>query len=146
MSERATQFSDPALARAFLLAGAARFTLVSKRTGERFTYRIAKTGSREKRSPYFVSVLTGASNSADFTFLGTIFPDGYYARGKKSRIDGDAPSARAFAWFWARLAGGQIPASCEVWHEGRCGRCGRALTVPESIASGIGPTCAEAEQ
>ena len=31
----------------------------------------------------------------------------------------------------------------EVWHEGRCGRCNRALTVPESIASGIGPECAK---
>lgn len=39
------------------------------------------------------------------------------------------------------IAGGVIPPSLEVWHEGRCGRCGRALTVPESIASGIGPVC-----
>jgi hypothetical protein len=29
-----------------------------------------------------------------------------------------------------------------VWHEGRCGRCGRKLTVPESIESGFGPECA----
>jgi hypothetical protein len=31
----------------------------------------------------------------------------------------------------------------EVWHEGRCGRCGRALTVPESVERGIGPECWE---
>ncbi len=26
-------------------------------------------------------------------------------------------------------------------HEGRCGRCGRTLTVPESVTEGIGPEC-----
>jgi hypothetical protein len=30
----------------------------------------------------------------------------------------------------------------EFWHEGKCCRCGRKLTVPASIASGIGPECA----
>ena len=148
-TDRTHRFSDPTIARAFLLAGAARFTLVSKRTGERFTFRIAKAKVDEykygEEAPYFVSVLTGPSNSSDFTFLGTIFSDGYYARGKKGRPYCEGPSARAFAWFWLRLRAGELPASCEVWHEGRCGRCGRALTVPESIASGIGPTCAEAE-
>jgi hypothetical protein len=28
----------------------------------------------------------------------------------------------------------------------RCRRCGRALTTPESIASGIGPVCASKER
>jgi len=27
-------------------------------------------------------------------------------------------------------------------HEGKCGRCGRKLTVPLSIETGIGPECA----
>lgn len=31
----------------------------------------------------------------------------------------------------------------EVWHEGSCGRCGRKLTVPSSIETGLGPECAE---
>jgi hypothetical protein len=29
-----------------------------------------------------------------------------------------------------------------VYHEGRCGACGRRLTTPESISSGLGPVCA----
>jgi hypothetical protein len=33
----------------------------------------------------------------------------------------------------------------ELWHEGRCGKCGRALTVPESIESGLGPVCESRE-
>jgi hypothetical protein len=30
----------------------------------------------------------------------------------------------------------------EVWHEGKCGKCGRALT-PSSILTGIGPECSK---
>jgi hypothetical protein len=31
----------------------------------------------------------------------------------------------------------------EVWHEGRCAKCGLKLTVPQSIMTGFGPTCAK---
>lgn len=43
------------------------------------------------------------------------------------------------------IDGGVYPStvSCFAGTEGACGRCGRKLTVPGSIASGIGPTCAE---
>lgn len=30
-----------------------------------------------------------------------------------------------------------------VWHMGRCAKCGKALSVPESIATGFGPICAK---
>ncbi|MGQ4872128.1 MAG: DUF6011 domain-containing protein, partial [Candidatus Thorarchaeota archaeon] len=32
-----------------------------------------------------------------------------------------------------------LPEKVRIWHEGKCGRCGRRLTVPESIESGYGP-------
>jgi hypothetical protein len=34
-----------------------------------------------------------------------------------------------------------LPNFIEIWHEGRCGKCGRTLTVPDSIANGLGPEC-----
>jgi hypothetical protein len=137
----AAQFTDASLARAFLLAGHARFTLVSRKRGTRFTYQVTK--GKDDNSPHFVALLSGPCNTDDYRFLGSIFADGGYRHGRKSKIGPEAPSARAFAWAWARLASGEIPAELEVWHEGRCGRCGRALTVPESIAIGIGPVCEE---
>ena len=45
----------------------------------------------------------------------------------------------------AALKGGWYASKAEtvqVWHEGRCGKCGRKLTVPESLTSGLGPECA----
>lgn len=129
----------------FALAGDARLTLVSKKTGARFTFRVAQKRDADKRpvGPHFVSVLTGPDNTRDYTFLGSVFDRAVYRHGRKSRVGADAPSTRAFAWVFERLAKGQLPEQVEIWHEGRCGRCGRALTTPESIATGIGPVCAD---
>lgn len=130
----------------FALAGNARLTLVSKKTGQRFTYRVRQpidNDSPTKRGDvHFVQVLTGADNTGDFTFLGTIFNNREFRHGRRSRISRDAPSAKAWAWFWPKLTKGHMPETIQLWHEGRCGRCGRALTVPESIDRGIGPDCA----
>ena len=128
----------------FALAGKAVFTIVSKATGARFTYRVKLAPPRycwkNKDPVHFVSVLTGADNMSSYTYLGTIRGSAF-AHGKKSRIGEDAPSAKAFAWFWRHLMTGDALASLNVHHEGKCGRCGRALTVPSSIASGFGPEC-----
>jgi hypothetical protein len=127
----------------FALAGNAIFTLVSKTTGARFTYRVqvAKNEAGERNdSMHFVAVLTGADNQNDYSYLGYIRREIFF-HGKKSRISRDAPSAKAFDWFWRIAVTGRAPTTAEVHHEGRCGRCGRPLTVPESIQSGYGPEC-----
>jgi hypothetical protein len=129
----------------YALAGNAKLTVVSKATGARFTFRI-RVAKGSEGARYFVSVLTGANNEADYTYLGTVFATGgcAYAHGRKSTIAPTATSAKAFAWVWKRLAAGYLPEGIEIHHEGSCGKCGRALTVPESIASGLGPVCAGA--
>lgn len=143
---KSRQITSAADALRFALAGNARLTLVSKKTQHRFTYRIRQPKEPNQppgaEPPHFVQVLTGPDNTGDFTFLGTIFKRGEYRIGRKSPISAAAPSAMAWAWFWPRLLKDRIPETMEVWHEGRCGRCGRALTVPESIERGIGPECA----
>lgn len=133
------RITDVADIKRFVLGGNARFTLVSKKTGTRFTYRARKP---EPGDLTFVSLMNGPDNESSYEFLGTIFPDGSYRHGKRSRIAESAASATAFAWFHAIVAAGRIPDTLEFWHEGRCGRCGRTLTVPESIATGFGPECA----
>lgn len=122
----------------FVLAGHAVFTLENRKTGGRFTFKIDQP---DNDAPHFVSVLTGPDNQGDFTFLGTIFDGGRYAHGKKSGIGADAQSAKVFAWFWAKALEKAIPDQVEIYHLGRCGRCGRSLTVPESVRTGLGPKC-----
>lgn len=124
----------------FALAGNSTFTIVSKKTANRFTYKVRVS---EDGKLFFVKVLTGNDNENDFTFLGTIWSDSRrFRRGNRSPISEGAPSAQAFAWFWSKLLTGALPSTLDFHHEGRCGRCGRKLTVPESIRTGLGPECA----
>ena len=68
-------------------------------------------------------------------------PTGQYIHGRKSKIEDFDQRVRAFKFALANLQLKQMPPNCEVWHEGRCGRCARKLTDPTSIASGFGPEC-----
>jgi len=124
--------------REFLLAGKSTFTLVSTKTGSRFTYRV-KRAKGESR-PWFVGLLTGPDNTSSYSYLGCIWGS-RYSHGRKSRVGSDAISVKAFDWFLRHLDHDALDL-VEFWHEGRCGRCGRKLTVPESIEAGIGPECA----
>ena len=138
----AAQFTDAAAALSALTAGNATITLVSKKTGARFTYNV-KAPKEDNGTVRFVSVLTGSNNESDFSYAGVVRKGQGFSTTAKSKVGPDAPSVQAFGWAFAAIRSGTIPANLEVWHEGRCCRCGRKLTVPESVASGIGPDCAE---
>lgn len=122
----------------FMTAGNATLTLKSERTGNRFTYRVRQS---EDKRVHFVAVLTGADNESNYRYLGVI-RDRAFSHGLKSKISQSAPAAMAFTWFHANLQTGRMPEQLQVWHEGRCGRCARKLTVPESVERGLGPECA----
>jgi hypothetical protein len=122
----------PNAAMRFALAGRATFTVVSKRTGTRYTYRV----TARKRGGFGVGVLAGSENDNDASYLDV----GYITPAGRFNPASDAPSARAFAFCFARdFAHPEL----EIHHAGRCGRCGRLLTDPESISRGLGATCAE---
>ena len=122
----------------FMLAGNATFTVVNTETNNRFTFKVRKG---DDRKPHFVSVLTGSDNENDFTFLGSIFPNRQYRHGQRSTIPITAQSAKVFEWLFRKIYFDSLPTCIKIHHEGRCGRCGRKLTVPESIESGFGPEC-----
>lgn len=123
----------------FVLAGNATFTLKNTNTGNRFTFRIRQPN---ETTPHFVSVLTGPDNISNYVYLGTVFESSKYAHGRKSPITPSAQSAKTISWFLNQIFNNrQLPQQIEVYHEGHCGRCGRLLTVPESIQNGIGPVC-----
>jgi hypothetical protein len=148
-----------ALARTFMLAGNATFTAVSKVTGARYTFKLSRPKADSEprlmrngqpfatsRKPIFISVLNGTDNTADYAYLGTIWEDAEkftYAVGRKSQVSPQAITQRAAAWLTVALNYPDKLAQCEIYHAGKCGRCGRKLTVPSSIESGIGPECAK---
>lgn len=135
------RITNCAAARGFALAGKAIFTLRSAATGARYTFKVRQA---KDKAIFFVSALYGSANESDYAYLGIIDGDGCFRVTAKSRFSKDSPQAKAFDWTWRRLVNlTELPDGLEFWHEGRCGRCGRLLTVPESIASGIGPECAK---
>jgi len=132
----------------FIEAGNATCTIRSKSTGKRLTFKFSRPKQEEnKPRPIWVSVLTGANNNDDYCFMGTVWQGatGYtYRPARQSRIEANAPSTLALSWLLKSLNAGadvNMLRQAEFWHEGRCGRCGRKLTVPESIESGFGPEC-----
>jgi len=148
------RLTNPAAAWRFLLAGNATFTLVSGRTGTRYTFRLQRGKPRDgdnRPPPWFLSGLVGPNNGEDYVFLATAFaervPGGGGERVQTVRaakgVDPRDRRVLAFAWLIDHLRRGELPASVEFWTCGTCGRCGRLLTTPESVERGIGPECAE---
>ena len=127
----------------YVYGGKGTFTLVSKPTGKRFTYKLKPPAQPDGPVyPIFVTVLTGSDNESQYEYLGSFLPNEGYRHGRKSRIKRDALSVQAISWFLHVLVNGSLD-EVEFWHEGRCGRCGRKLTVPESIETRHRPALRE---
>lgn len=122
--------------KAFITGGNATFTVVSKKSGTRFTYRVRKAEDQR----FFVSVLTGGNNERDYAYMGMLNAFGEFSSTKASKVGADAKSVLAFGWLLKAIKADSIE-SLEFHHAGRCARCNRLLTDPESIASGFGPVC-----
>lgn len=127
--------------KAFALAGNAVITLQSGKTGIHYTYKITQHENRPDL--YFVRLLSGPDNNDDYQYIGCYYSDnGYFNPCKtwKSRLMFSWPPAlRAIQYFFDNID--NVPDNLFVFHEGKCGRCGRRLTTPESIERGIGPEC-----
>ncbi len=118
-----------------ILLGRAKFTIVSKKTGTRFTYEIKKKS--ESGVLWFISVMTGCDNDNHFSFLGTYKPVFGYIRSSKSSISYESPSNLAIQYLFNHPNTDLI----DIFHCGYCMKCGRTLTTPDSIQKGIGPKC-----
>lgn len=157
----------------FIFAGNATFTLVSLKTGVRFTYKVrVKKADLDKLNleeylrlhatehgtvlefhppfdasdvVYFVNLLRGPDNTADFAYMGVMRekPARFFWTAASGKVGRSAPAYKALLWLvqMMNLERDVLGTQLEVWHEDRCGRCGRKLTVPESIAAGLGPEC-----
>ena len=130
--------------KSFILAGNCLFTVANLATGNHFTFKVQAPD--EQKNPddpiHFVKVLAGPDNGRDYAMIGMLFSSCKYVHWKKSQFNQDCPSEKVFVWLMARLVQGNLPEQVQVYHHGYCGRCGRLLTVPESIERGLGPECA----
>jgi hypothetical protein len=99
---------------------------------------------REDFVTYFVTLLRGQDNVHDFAYMGVLRKPGSFFITTKSQVTRHPTSYKALVWFLDAMRNGREILGgkpLEFWHSGRCGCCGRMLTVPESVARGVGPEC-----
>jgi len=118
----------------YILGGKSFVTFQNPLTENRFTYKVAK---HKVDDIYFVHVLT---NPEVYMFLGTIRNYGF-RYSNKSKINRDAKSVIVFDYVFHHLIMETLNSTIEIFHDGRCSKCGRQLTDPESVEYGLGPYC-----
>ena len=125
----------------FVLAGNAIFTLQSGKTDRHFTYRITRCSSNS--TLYKVSLLYGPDNTRYYDYIGCYYSDTNYLyllkQWREKPSWANPPAIRAITYFLQHLD--NLPRNLYVYHTGRCARCGRLLTTPDSLISGYGPHC-----
>ena len=153
------QLTDWAAVRAYLFAGKAVFTLANPKSGIRLTYKVTAkkqdTAEKTRREAagevvpenfvtYFVNLLRGPDNTADYAYMGVLRKPGDFFITSKSQVGRHPVSHKALLYFLDRMRNGREVLGgkpLEFWHSGRCGCCSRLLTVPASVSRGIGPEC-----
>lgn len=103
-----------------------------------------KVDHAEWPEAWFVKLLVGADNSSDYKTFGMLNPETGQMRLTRKGDDKSWPVRlvrRVFANVYGETPEKIEAAGFNVHHEGRCGRCGRRLTVPSSIEYGLGPVC-----
>ena len=141
----------------YILGGESTFTILSVKTGKRFTFKCSQSkkwnDTLKKEVPqerWFISVLTGSDNNSDYSYIGTIDSK---ENGKwvlrltqKSKISKEAPSYIAFTTILDYLQNSvkfinSLRDKLKIYHDGNCSKCGRHLSDPVSVSVGQGPIC-----
>ena len=128
----------------FFLGGHATFTVQSEKTGDHRTFRLNRTEPtpRFPKPALFASVLIGPDNTHSYAYIGMIEETtGTLRLTRKSRRTDDSPDVKVLRFLLNHIYSDMVLPNATVRHEGRCGCCGRVLTVPESLDRGIGPFC-----
>ena len=101
------------------------------------TLRLRERTDRAGRPVRMLAVLRGPDNETDYLPVARVSP-----AGEVIWIRADRGAARARDAVRV-LAGGDLDLHRQAYalRSRRCARCGRRLTVPESVRRGIGPEC-----
>jgi hypothetical protein len=126
-------------------AGRAVLTFENHEAGTHMTVKVSQARdkrNRKKLLPVFhVNVKLLGDRLQSYAYAGTVFTEtGDWNLSRTTRPDSQV--ARVFSWLKAVTANPElIRGKVNLFHEGRCCKCGLPLTHPESISTAIGPKC-----
>jgi hypothetical protein len=127
------------LTKEFFFGGRSTFTIKSEKTGLWKTFKISRPRGKDV---FFAQLLAGPDNEHSFVYIGIVdIETGTLRLTKNSKRNEQSPDVVTLRWFLTHLFTDKQLTNATVYHEGKCGCCGRKLTVPESIERGIGPEC-----
>ena len=134
---QATAFTTAAL------AGRAELTIKNPVSGGHVKLKMKQRKDRQTGQPtpcYYVDVALLNDGEAGYRKAGVFFSDTRNWVPSENMVRGDR--------FWSivnflmsSISNPQNLVRTEIQHSGRCLRCGRKLTHPESIETGFGPEC-----
>jgi hypothetical protein len=118
-------------------------TLQNRETGEHRTFRVRTVRQGALEGKRVIGLLSGPDNTSDYTNFGFVTEEGITVwrkhRGGEKRS--------AYEWYAIMLWEVAVKQNPE-WTgkydwllEGRCCRCNRKLTHPDSLRTGVGPEC-----
>lgn len=113
-----------------ITAGNALLTFLSIATGKHFTFHF--TEHKDNQGTYY-------SVRHSNKIIGHIKDMAFHFYPRTKVI---SPEQEAMAWIWKHVIHEpSLSKHLQVYHNGRCAKCGRKLTTPESINRGLGPEC-----
>lgn len=122
----------------FLLGGKCECIIRNINTNNSFKFQIKSNTESSGGNMYFVyTYVDGKSVYAGF--IGGKKREYTYTQGKKGVLSENEIEIKALMYVLKNAH--KLPDNVEVLHVGKCSRCGRKLTNPDSINIGVGPEC-----
>lgn len=134
----------------YILAGKSEFTFLSLKTNVRIRYKLQRKVAEQKGKKgqdeyiYFLNTFT----DGEYKYAGVLFYDDIvgqfkFGRGQRGLLNYSHINIKSLLFVLNQLSIENYNLSLKVYHAGKCGRCGRKLTTPESILTGLGPECSK---
>lgn len=118
----------------YLLAGNAILTVQSRETENHFTYAVSK---KKDEDVWFVKVLI----NHEYVYIGMFTWNGFRTT-RGSKVSSNTPSFVVMNIVFKRYVLSLNPhPKLKLLHNGYCSHCGRLLTHPDSLETGLGPVC-----
>ncbi len=114
----------------------APFTIRSKKSGKDYTFKVSQVPFKDNNYIH-IKVETEYLN---FKYMG------WYRDGKiiNKKLEVNTPASQAVSWFLRQMFSNNfnnLNQSVDIFHLGKCLKCGKTLTDSNSIEVGFGPVC-----
>lgn len=142
----------------FMLAGCSEFIMISGKTGKRLHYRLDKKEAQNTKNDKdqtnktseqkFIYWLNVGINNGTLSYAGVLYFDSNdhrfkFGKGARGTLTPDDIRVKSILYVLNNFVNQKYDINVKIMHIGKCGKCGKKLTDPESIMIGLGPVCAK---